>query len=182
MSRVASVEPESSTRMSSAKSTEATQASMVSALLNVVTTTDSGSRAIARLQVRQVREQRGAPDRDEPRGEKSPPRRIEGQVRVQRKEDDDQRQRGGKGPVARDGSGAPPRAYGQDHRRQPGEQSDDAGLGRYLQHHLVRVAGTLALRAFLYRQEVITWGRQRGIGIAKPTDADTVHRMRGEHP
>src|ERR1700754_4947381 len=106
MSRVASVEPESSTSMSSAKRTEARQASMVSALLNVVTTTESGSRVIARLQVRQVHEQRGTPDRHQPRGEKAPPGRIEGHMRVQREEDRDQCQRRGEGPAARDDTGA----------------------------------------------------------------------------
>src|SRR6478736_2679830 len=88
ISTVASVEPESSTTISSAQSTAARQRSSVSALLNVMTTTDSGSR-IGGL----ARTERRAIEREQPPEEQTPPGRIEREVRVQRETHREQRER-----------------------------------------------------------------------------------------
>src|SRR5262249_7560263 len=128
MSTVSSVDPESSTTISSAQSTAARQRSSVSALLYVMTTTESGPRIV------DLCIQRSRVEREQPPEQKSPPRRIEREMCVDRKAHREQRERRRACTLARESIGAPPRAHRAERAGDPEQQADDAGLAQHFEH------------------------------------------------
>src|SRR3977135_477868 len=105
ISTVASVLPESSTARSSTKATLARQRCNGAALLNVVTTAESGSRAIAII----LGTKRRAIQRQQPPEQQAPPSPRARQMRVQRKAHCDQCQAWSKSSFARARAGTAPR-------------------------------------------------------------------------